>query len=156
MGGANVRRALVDSFGERSFGLCQSVAWKPDFYRERRVAIQPAEAWRAILAVVNCRFIAFVPGRRPTDEDVRRGLGSSDCVALVTGEDRDNRTVVLFEVSELPRDAAVEVTVDHRRPAGAGLGSSPGRAHRARLPASGAFGLSAIWQRLSSVSPSGS
>jgi CRP-like cAMP-binding protein len=60
---------------------------------------------------VKCRIVQFVPGRRPTDADTRRGLGSSDSVAVVTGEDRDNRTVVLFEVSELPRDAAVEATV---------------------------------------------
>ena len=32
-------------------------------------------------------------------------------MALVTGEDRDNRTVVLFEVSDLPRDAVVEATI---------------------------------------------
>jgi hypothetical protein len=58
-----------------------------------------------------CRIVPFVPGRRPTEEDTRRGLGSSDRVALVTGEDRDNRTVVLFEVSGLPRDAVVEATI---------------------------------------------
>jgi CRP-like cAMP-binding protein len=39
------------------------------------------------------------------------GLGSSDSAALVTGEDRDNRAIVLFDVSDLPDGAAVEVTV---------------------------------------------
>ena len=66
---------------------------------------------RAILAAVECRIVPFVPGRRPTDDDTRRGLGSSDRVALVTGEERDNRSVVLFEVSALPPEAAVEATI---------------------------------------------
>lgn len=57
------------------------------------------------------RIVAFVPGRRPTDEDARPGLGSSDNVALVTGEQRDNRAVVLFEASDLPPAASVEATV---------------------------------------------
>jgi CRP-like cAMP-binding protein len=38
-------------------------------------------------------------------------LGSSDCAALVTGEDRDNRAIALFDVSDLPDGATVEVTV---------------------------------------------
>jgi len=65
---------------------------------------------------VGCRFVPFVPGRRPTDEDKRSGLGSSDCVALVTGEVRDNRTVLLFELSELPRAVSVEakISIDDR------------------------------------------
>ncbi len=57
------------------------------------------------------RIVPFVPGRRPTDEDTRPGLGSSDSAALVTGEDRDNRATVLFEASDLPDDAVVEATV---------------------------------------------
>jgi CRP-like cAMP-binding protein len=60
---------------------------------------------------VECRIVPFVPGRRPTAEDTRRGLGSSDRVALVTGEDRDNRSVVLFEVSAVPPGAVVEATI---------------------------------------------
>src|SRR6516165_5520727 len=60
---------------------------------------------------MKCRIAQFIPGRRPTDADTRRGLGSSDSVAVVTGEDRDNRTVVLFEASELPRDSAVVATI---------------------------------------------
>ena len=57
------------------------------------------------------RILPFVPGRRPTDEDSRPGLGSSDSAALVTGEDRDNRVILLFEASDLPDGAAVEATV---------------------------------------------
>ncbi len=60
---------------------------------------------------MTCRIVPFIPGRRPTDADTRRGLGSSDRVALVTGEDRDNRAVVLFEVSTLPEEAVVEATI---------------------------------------------
>jgi hypothetical protein len=55
--------------------------------------------------------VPFVPGRRPTDEDARPGLGSSDNAALVTGGDSDNRAVLLFEASDLPADAVVDVTV---------------------------------------------
>jgi CRP-like cAMP-binding protein len=63
---------------------------------------------------VTCRIVPFVPGRRPTDEDARPGLGSSDCAALVTGVDRDNRAVLLFEVSDLAPDATAEarITID--------------------------------------------
>jgi CRP-like cAMP-binding protein len=60
---------------------------------------------------VRCRIVPFIPGRRPTDEDTRSGLGSSDSVALVTGEDRDNRTVLLFEVLDLAPNAVVEATI---------------------------------------------
>ena len=60
---------------------------------------------------MQCRFVPFVPGRRPTDEQTHPGLGSSDCVALVTGDDRDNLAVLLVDVSDLPDRAAFEVTV---------------------------------------------
>lgn len=60
---------------------------------------------------MQCRFVPFVPGRRPTDERAHPGLGSSDSVALVTGEDRDNEAVLLFDVSDLADGATVEVTV---------------------------------------------
>lgn len=71
------------------------------------------------------RIVAFVPGRRPTDEDTRPGLGSSDSAALVTGSRGENRAVVLFEVDDLPAGASIEATVEldgrplpgwHRRP----------------------------------------
>jgi CRP-like cAMP-binding protein len=58
-----------------------------------------------------CRFVPFVPGRRPTDERDHPGLGSSDNVALVTGGDLDNRAVLLFDVADLPAGAVVEVMV---------------------------------------------
>ena len=60
---------------------------------------------------MHCRIAPFVPGRRPTDEDTRRGLGSSDNVALVTGDSRDNEAIVLFEAADLPDDAVLEATV---------------------------------------------
>ena len=73
--------------------------------------IRPGAKFCVIVSAMYCRIVPFVPGRRPTDEARHPGLGSSDCVALVTGTDRDNRTVLLFEVADLPADAAVEVTV---------------------------------------------
>lgn len=60
---------------------------------------------------VHCRIAPFVPGRRPTDEDTRPGLGSSDNAALLTGGGGKNEAVVLFEVSELPARARIEATV---------------------------------------------
>lgn len=60
---------------------------------------------------VTCRIVPFVPGRRPTDEDTRPGLGSSDNVALVTGSGRTNKAIFLFEVSTLPDGAHVEATI---------------------------------------------
>ena len=58
-----------------------------------------------------CRIVRFVPGRRPTDEDVRPGFGSSDSAALVTGDAPENRVVVLFETADLSPDALVDATV---------------------------------------------
>ena len=58
-----------------------------------------------------CRIVPFVPGRRPTDEDVRAGFGSSDSAALVTGASRDNRVVVLLDTVDVPSDALVDATV---------------------------------------------
>ena len=57
------------------------------------------------------RFVPFVPGRRPTDEDVRRGFGSSDSAAVVTHDGSDNRAVLLYESVGLPRAATLEATV---------------------------------------------
>jgi len=60
---------------------------------------------------VECRIVPFFPGRRPTDEDVRAGFGSSDGAALVTGAASDNRVVVLLEAVGLPPEAVVDATV---------------------------------------------
>jgi CRP-like cAMP-binding protein len=60
---------------------------------------------------MECRIVPFIPGRRPEDEDTRPGLGASDNIALVTGEEADNRAAVLFEVADLPDDAEVDATV---------------------------------------------
>ena len=57
------------------------------------------------------RIVPFIPGRRPTDEDVRPGLGSSDSAAMVTNRGRANRAVVLFELGDIPKTATVEATV---------------------------------------------
>jgi Cyclic nucleotide-binding domain len=60
---------------------------------------------------VGVRIRPFQPGRRPTEDNIRRGLGSSDDVALVTGDGRENRAVVLFEAEDLPEGAVVDATV---------------------------------------------
>lgn len=59
-----------------------------------------------------CRIVRFVPGRRPTDEAMHPGLGSSDCAAVLTGaSDGSNRAIVLFDVSGLVPGDAVDATV---------------------------------------------
>jgi len=59
-----------------------------------------------------CRIVPFIPGRRPTDEDTRPGLGSSDPVELVTGGPVEaNRAILLLELGHLPDDAQVDVSV---------------------------------------------
>jgi hypothetical protein len=66
---------------------------------------------------VRLRFVPFIPGRRPTDEDATPGLGTSDCAAVVTGDvGSPNRAVLLFEVADLADDAAVDasITLGHR------------------------------------------
>jgi CRP-like cAMP-binding protein len=61
---------------------------------------------------VTLRFVPFVPGRRPTDEDAAPGLGSSDCAALVTGDaGSPNRAVLLFEVADLAGGATVDASI---------------------------------------------
>jgi hypothetical protein len=61
---------------------------------------------------VALRFVPFVPGRRPTDEDATPGLGSSDCAAMITGDARSpNRAVLLFEVADLADDAVVDASI---------------------------------------------
>lgn len=60
---------------------------------------------------MDCRLVPFVYGRRPTDEDDHPGLGSSDCAAFVTGEERDNRTILLFDLADIPAGARVDATV---------------------------------------------
>jgi len=73
---------------------------------------------------MDLRIVPFAPGRRPTDEDVARGLGSSDQVAFVTGEGPANRAVVLVEVGDVPAGVEVDVTVSVEDAA------LPGWAHR--------------------------
>lgn len=57
------------------------------------------------------RIVPFLPGRRPTDEDARPGFGSSDSAAMVTADSRENRTILLFELGDLPEGASVDATI---------------------------------------------
>src|SRR5579859_1454021 len=62
--------------------------------------------------VVMLRFVPFIPGYRPTDEDATPGLGCSDCAAMVTGDaSSSNRTMLLLEVADLPDDAAADASI---------------------------------------------
>jgi hypothetical protein len=58
------------------------------------------------------RFVPFIPGRRPTDEAATPGLGTSDCAAMVTGNEHSpNRAILLFEVAGLADDAAADASI---------------------------------------------
>ncbi|MGA9278902.1 cyclic nucleotide-binding domain-containing protein [Ilumatobacter sp.] len=58
-----------------------------------------ADATDSLGAVPYCRIVPFAPGRRSNVEEFYPGLGSSDCMALLTGGDPDaNRCVILFDV----------------------------------------------------------
>ncbi|HVF53243.1 MAG TPA: cyclic nucleotide-binding domain-containing protein [Actinomycetota bacterium] len=65
---------------------------------------------------MECHFVPFVPGRRPTDEDKHPGLGSSDNAILITNDGLHNRAVLLFEVSgsRRPTSAYATATIDGR------------------------------------------
>lgn len=81
---------------------------------ERNVAILRAiaDAAEALGAVPGCRVVPFMPGRRSNVEEHYPGLGSSDCVAAVTGGDPDrNRTEVLFDVGPPHPSLAVDATM---------------------------------------------
>ena len=72
-----------------------------------------ADAWEATGRPPTLRVVPFQPGRRPTDEDARPGMGSSDCAALVgapaassADAGAGNCAFVLFE-ADMPDDASV-------------------------------------------------
>lgn len=57
--------------------------------------------------------VPFVAGRRPVDEAVHPGLGSSDNAALVLGDDAaDNRAVVLYRLDGIPSDRVEGIGLD--------------------------------------------
>ena len=104
-GSAARRHVLLTSapcFADHSMAEHLTV-FMPESVRTDQRRPSPVAACGHTRPAMQCRIVPFVPGRRPTDEDTRSGLGSSDRVALVTGEDRDNRAVLLFEASELPQ-----------------------------------------------------
>lgn len=71
-----------------------------------------ADATETLGSVPTCRVIPFVPGRRSDVEDYYPGLGSSDCVAAVTGGDPErNRAEILFDVGQPHRRLGVDVTM---------------------------------------------
>jgi len=67
-----------------------------------RILVAAGERVRQGEAGLECRVVPFVPGRRPVDEALHPGLGSSDLAALVLGDDAlregENVAYVLFDV----------------------------------------------------------
>ena len=55
-------------------------------------------------------IVPFIPGRRPTDEELHPGLGSSDKTMLVTGDDAENRAIILFNVPAETTGAVAHAT----------------------------------------------
>jgi CRP-like cAMP-binding protein len=68
-----------------------------------RILHAASERVRRGEARIECRIVPFVPGRRPTDEALHPGLGSSERAALVRSPeasgDPDNTAYVMFDVS---------------------------------------------------------
>ena len=71
-----------------------------------------ADAIESLGRVPTCRIAPFVPGRRSNVEEHYPGFGSSDCVAIVTGENADeNRAVILFDIGATHPRLAVDATM---------------------------------------------
>jgi CRP-like cAMP-binding protein len=81
---------------------------------ERNVAILRAiaDAAEALGSVPSCRVVPFAPGRRSNVEERYPGLGSSDCVAAITGGDPGrNRAEILFDVGPPHPSLGVDATM---------------------------------------------
>lgn len=101
--------------------------------QERNVAILRAiaDATEALGSVPHCRVVPFVPGRRSNVEDYYPGLGSSDCVAVVTGGDVErNRAEVLFDVGPPHQRLGVDATIRWADLTGEPGAALPGWHHR--------------------------
>lgn len=71
-----------------------------------------ADATEHLGAPPTCRIEPFVPGRRSNVEEFYPGLGSSDCVAVLTGGDVDaNRCVLLFDVGPVDPRLALDASM---------------------------------------------
>jgi len=71
-----------------------------------------ADATEILGAAPTCRIEPFVPGRRSNVEEFYPGLGSSDCVAVLTGGDVGaNRCVLLFDVGRVHPRLALDATM---------------------------------------------
>ena len=69
---------------------------------------------------LRCRILPFVPGRRPSDEALHPGLGSSEDVAVLLPGERDDPAWLLYELSGAEAEsAAVRVRVSFTGPDGA-------------------------------------
>jgi CRP-like cAMP-binding protein len=69
---------------------------------------------------LECRILPFVPGRRPSDEALHPGLGSSEDVAVLLPGERDDPAWLLYELSGAgAEDAVVRARVSLTGPDGA-------------------------------------
>ena len=88
-----------------------------------RILLAAAERVRLGEAGLECRVVPFVPGRRPVDEALHPGLGSSDPAALVLGDNAlgklENVAYVLFDVNGCgDRRLELDVTLSFVAPDG--------------------------------------
>src|ERR671915_1293656 len=60
---------------------------------------------------LECRMVPFVPGRRPSDEAAYPGLGSSEAVAAILPDGRDDPAWLLYGLSGASRKTSVRVRV---------------------------------------------
>jgi CRP-like cAMP-binding protein len=67
---------------------------------------------------LECRMVPFVPGRRPSDEAAYPGLGSSEAVAAILPDGRDDPAWLLYALSGASRKTSVRVRVFFAGPDG--------------------------------------
>jgi CRP-like cAMP-binding protein len=67
---------------------------------------------------LECRMVPFVPGRRPSDEAAHPGLGSSEAIAAILPDGKDDPAWLLYALSGASRKTSVRVRVAFTGPDG--------------------------------------
>jgi hypothetical protein len=67
---------------------------------------------------LECRMVPFVPGRRPSDEAAHPGLGSSEAVAAILPDGKDDPAWLLYALSGASSRTSVRVRVSFAGPDG--------------------------------------
>jgi CRP-like cAMP-binding protein len=93
--------------------LSSALASHPSSIARKSLVLRAiADATDLIGALPTCRIKPFVPGQRSNVEEFYPGLGSSDCVAMLTGGDATaNRCNILFDVNATHPRLALDVTM---------------------------------------------